>query len=244
MGRYSILRNGSKIKQRTNRGSGIIEGVTGLWVVVSGTVAAVLLLVNVGMSTFYKEKIAFVTNNCATFAASKASWGGAYKPGSNPDQVREATIDMAAKLLKKMGLPQAQKVTVEEDAGTITVSIEVSSLALIGKVAYLPSSLTMKDVATAAIPDNTPPGFLTMQIWEFGRGGNFGPGAQAPGHLFDQLLIPVYGSVRGNPMHDSTPANVPVGTASVRRPAGQFGSFVMETWANAYAAGSNQIMHY
>lgn len=233
-----------KMTRRNARGSGIIEGVTGLWLVVSGTVAAVLLMVNVGLSTIYKEKISFATSQCAQYAASKASWGGAYKPGSTPEQVKEATIVMADKLLNNMGLPKAQKVTVVEDNDTITVTIEVSGLALMGHVHYLPSSLMMRDVASAAIPDNTPPGFLNMQIWEFGRGGNFGPGNLAPGRLFAELLVPCYGKVQGNPLHSGRPTNVQPGVASLAKPSGEFGSFVIETWANAYGAGKNRIMHY
>lgn len=67
--RVGKLKQRSACRRRRAHGAALVEGVISLVMITIGTVAAVTLLVNAGMTTYYKEKIGFVANQCATYAA-------------------------------------------------------------------------------------------------------------------------------------------------------------------------------
>ena len=82
---------------RSPKGAALVEGVVSLVMIIIGTMAAVTLLVNAGMTTYYKEKIGFVANQCATYAASLS-------PG---DDLEGKTSLLAKKLVGAMGMPNS-----------------------------------------------------------------------------------------------------------------------------------------
>jgi hypothetical protein len=59
--------------RRSNRGSGLVEGVVGLHMVIGGTVLATLLILNSGTSILSKNKILLVTGQAAQYAAAHQS---------------------------------------------------------------------------------------------------------------------------------------------------------------------------
>src|SRR5262249_33713037 len=63
---------------RNTNGSGIVEGVVGLWMVIFGAVGAVLLLANIGMTCYYKTEVGFVADECARYAANQARCNNGY----------------------------------------------------------------------------------------------------------------------------------------------------------------------
>ena len=82
---------------RNQRGSLIAEGAAGMVFVTIGVVCSILLLVNAGLSFYYKEKLGFVCDQSARFAASK------------DQSTREAdTKKYVEELVKAIGLPADQ----------------------------------------------------------------------------------------------------------------------------------------
>jgi hypothetical protein len=59
--------------RRNNRGSGLIEGVFGLMMIISGTTLATVLLINSGTSILFKNKISLVASQAAQYAAAHQS---------------------------------------------------------------------------------------------------------------------------------------------------------------------------
>jgi hypothetical protein len=95
--------------KRTKRGSAAIEGVVGLWLVVLGVVLGTLLMVNVAGVTYYKEKIGFIANQAADYAATLPD-----------DPARHGVVlDSVKALLVSMGFQSTRTVV---DVQTITVA--------------------------------------------------------------------------------------------------------------------------
>jgi len=59
--------------KRNQRGSGLIEGVIGLMMVIGGTVFATLLILDSGTGIFLKNKILLVASQAAQYAAANQS---------------------------------------------------------------------------------------------------------------------------------------------------------------------------
>jgi hypothetical protein len=162
-----------KVRQRDKHGAALVEGVISLVMITIGTVAAVTLMVNAGMSTYYKEKLGFVTNQCATYAASL----------SPADDMEGKTELMAKALLKTMGMPsQTVKVKVEgelvQDRPGLKVTISVSGLGLFGSGDLLPTSISLQDSAIS-LRNGTPSGYLWMNN-----------NARLSGYLIPALRVP------------------------------------------------------
>jgi hypothetical protein len=144
------------LKRRGAHGAALVEGVVSLVMITIGTVAAVTLLVNAGMSTYYKEKIGFVANQCATYAASLS-------PG---DDLEDKTSLLAKKLVAAMGMPN-NAVTVKvaempiEDRVGLKVTLGVGGLGMFGSGDIMPKVLSMQDTAVS-LRSGAPSGYLWM----------------------------------------------------------------------------------
>jgi hypothetical protein len=154
--------HGRPLGKRTERGSGIVEGVIGLFLVIAGATGGTLLLTNVGTTLFYKEKLTFVTSQAAAFAATQGQ--------ASPESV-QPVVDA---LLNKVGLPNSQSVTVDTDNATrtVTVSVSLSNLALVGSGTLLPAVLTNMHDTEAAVKTG-PDGYVEVLTAHdfFGSGG-------------------------------------------------------------------------
>jgi hypothetical protein len=175
------------IGRRAPSGAALVEGVISLVLITIGTVAAVTLLVNAGMSTYYKEKLGFVCNQCAIYAASLS-------PG---DDTQGKTQTMARSLLKAMGMPtQSVKLTVDEqpveDRTGIKVTLAVNGFGLFGSGDILPTSISLQDTAIA-LRNGSPSGYLWM---------NNNP-------KFSAYLIPVLKVPPGGPGSIGLPLYIP-----------------------------------
>lgn len=110
--------------QRAAHGSGIIVGLLGVFLLVSGCVLAVLLAVNTGVATYNKEKIGFIAYQAAAYAANCYP----YLPDAS---VRQANVaDMVNGLLTKMGLHSSNTIVSVSDTtlnGQAAVSVSVSA---------------------------------------------------------------------------------------------------------------------
>jgi hypothetical protein len=146
------------MRMRKERGSGIVEGVVGLMLVIGGTVLCVLLLINSGAATYNKEKIGFVANQAATYAATLPS-----------DSTRQALVTTTVNsLLESMGLSSTNcSVTVSDitvasnPAVSVTVSASLPTMLSSNFGNLLPQQIQMSDTAVA---------IKNAWFWAYGKG--------------------------------------------------------------------------
>lgn len=132
--------------RRNQTGAVLAEGVVSIWLIVTVVVASISLLINTGMSMFYKQKIAFIAMQTATYAAQLKL--------ADDRQARGETY--AKSLIKTMGLPVINseitiKELVVEGAPSIEVAITLANLPLFHgpESGMLPFSVTLGDKAVA-----------------------------------------------------------------------------------------------
>lgn len=128
---------------RSNRGT-LEGGVVGLCLIIFGTLAALALVANIGMSMYYKQKLSFAAMQTATFIATNKS--------ANQEEIR----DVAATLMAGMGVG-IDKVTAEVEHRQIKgrkavyVKLVAKDLPLLvnANLANLPMHVTLSDAAIA-----------------------------------------------------------------------------------------------
>ena len=133
---------------------GQMFGVVDLMILVPATVAAVLLLLNVGVSTYYKEKLGFIGNQAAQYCYTVATT----TPEAN---WAKETSDFVAQLLPAFGM-KASNLNVRSAianvmiAGSLKKQAQVTitnSFNLLGPhVNFLPTQVTLSDSAAATSP--------------------------------------------------------------------------------------------
>jgi hypothetical protein len=168
-----MMRPINKRNVRLPVGAALVEGVVALMLVIGATVGACLLLTNIGMSIYYKEKLSFVSNQCAQYAR--------YIPGAEDAEVK--TAELAKSLLKAMGIKASRcdvkvKDTLIEGVPAISVSITAMDLHLFGNGELLPGTLSLQDTAVAL--KGTAPDTL---LW-------FARNPQVSGYLLPVVKVP------------------------------------------------------
>lgn len=152
------------MKKRSNaraaRGQGIVEGVVGIVILIIGVVLAVLLLVNAGVSAFYKSRIGFITQQAADFASQK--------------QGDRAALEAFTKdLLKESGLPEMNSLEVENisvaDQDAVRVRLIVKGLSLVGNGDILPKEINIEDVAVKTVQGGAHNGDAVLSIIRSGN---------------------------------------------------------------------------
>lgn len=150
----SPVKNSNKrricLKSRNKRGSGLIVGVACLFLIISGTVLAVLLLMNTGVATYNKEKLGFIANQAATYAATYS----AYLPDAATRQSNVSS--MVTNLLTSMGLNSSNtNVTVTDTtvgaqaAVSVTVSANLPTIMSANFSSVLPQQIQSSFTAVA-----------------------------------------------------------------------------------------------
>jgi Flp pilus assembly protein TadG len=162
----------AKTKLNRRRGAALVEGVIALAMIIMGTVGAVLLLVNTGMSMYYKQKLGFIASEAAMYAAVL----------SQTDDVEVKGSETARALLQAMGFNPSRcdvkvSVTTVDDKPAIKVTI-TTDLKMFGKGDILPGSINIQDTAVAL--RGTTPDTL---IW-------FRRNPQVSGYLLPVIRIP------------------------------------------------------
>lgn len=131
-------------KRSSSSGAVLVEGVVALVLIIIGTILGTLLLVNAGLSTYYKEKLGFVANQASQFAFQ-------FPADSNP---QAQTTAFVTELMEKIGLP-AEKTVVTTDntvriAGVRGAKVTITAdLKLIGKGDVLPLTIPLTETAIA-----------------------------------------------------------------------------------------------
>jgi hypothetical protein len=141
-------------KHRKNKGAALVEGVVSLAMVIGGVILGVLLLVNVGVSMYYKQKLGIVSNHAAQFAATQ-------DPGDPNLQFN--TLMKARAIATAMGLPPVNITTIDlSNPDFVTVTVNMSGV-LIGKGDVIPSAVNISDTASAS-KSASPIGYFVFGI--------------------------------------------------------------------------------
>lgn len=141
-------------RKRNQRGASLVESVVGLLIVVVGTVLGALMLLNVGRVTYYKQKISFVAQQLAYYAAILPA------PQDDPS-VQPLLQTMAQQMVDRMGL-NASQVTVTAGAAPIALdpqagvgvkvdlAVQFPTLLSAGFNSTIPLNITLSDSAVSA----------------------------------------------------------------------------------------------
>lgn len=144
----------AKRSRRNQSGASLVEAVVGLLIIVVGTVFGALLLLNVGRVTYYKQKIGFVVQQLAYYAAILPA------PQDDPS-VQPLLQTMAQQMIDRMGL-NASSVTVSAGAPStpidpqagvgvkIDLTVAFPTLLSAGFNSTIPLTVTLSDSAVAA----------------------------------------------------------------------------------------------
>jgi hypothetical protein len=121
-----------KTTTRASTGQGIVEGAAGLVILFLVVVACFALLINVGVSSYYRNKLAFVANQTAIAAAQE---------GYDND---DAT-SVAKALLRQMGL-KAKNCTavVSTSQNIVSVTLSTDFPVLFSRAGNLPMKVAVK----------------------------------------------------------------------------------------------------
>ncbi len=132
--------------RRNQTGAVLAEGVVSIWLIVTVVVASISLLINSGMSMFYKQKIAFIAMQTASYTAQLKT--------SEDRQTKGETF--ARMMIKTMGLPVINsEITIKEvaieGAPSMEVAITLTNLPLFHgpESGMLPFTVTLGDKAVA-----------------------------------------------------------------------------------------------
>lgn len=142
------------IAHRLSSGQAIAEGMAFLVLLTPLIIGTVLLLGNVGLSVFYKEKLISVTNSCSFYAAVRLG------QHQELDKVKSATEKVVNDSLKEMGLPAASKIELKATPASnpelVTLTVEVGGLHLMGKNNLFPDVIRLSDRSTVPITEIAP----------------------------------------------------------------------------------------
>jgi hypothetical protein len=163
---HSVIHNrqGRTNKIRSTLGSGLIEGVFGLMLVIGGAVAGTLLILNSGTGISLKQKLVIVTNLAAQYAAQNF----------NDNNIEEDTQAYVENLLPQVGLRgNGLKVEVTKDVKVATNSAPVTGvqvrvtnqIGLVGNGALFPATIELSDTEFSPNGSSfpTPSGWRLME---------------------------------------------------------------------------------
>jgi hypothetical protein len=139
-----FLRTKTEKSIRPARGSGIVEGLVGMMLISGATVLTVILILNSAIASYDREKIGFVANQTAYYAASL----------DDPSTRDSDATAFADNLLTQMGLQASNTTAKVSDTAAgpfASVSVEVSAkLPTVTSSAFsymLPSQLQVSDTS-------------------------------------------------------------------------------------------------
>lgn len=172
-------------------GQALVEGVVALVLLGFATVLAALLLVNVGLVAYYKEKLGLVSNQAASFAFQR--------PRSEDSTA--ITTQFADELMTSVGLPATNtRVIVDKNvtlSGQPAVRVNVSTnLRVLGQTNVFPLTIPVSDAATVAYAGS---GALDQQTLfrTLGIGGVVTVSARNGGNVPTSVCIPAFGQISG-----------------------------------------------
>jgi Flp pilus assembly protein TadG len=146
----------AKYIRKRNSGAALVEGVIALMMIIMGTVGAVLLMVNTGMSMYYKQKLSFVAQQAASYIALLSA----------ADDIEVKGEDTSRALMQAMGMDPNRctvhiELTTVQDLPAVSVTL-ATDVKLFGKGDVLPLSIKIQDTAVA-IKGSTPDTLLWLR---------------------------------------------------------------------------------
>jgi hypothetical protein len=203
----------AKRRAHATTGAVIVEGVVGISIIISTVTLMILLLINVGLMVYEKNRLVFVTEEAASFAARQVtesgwSWNCVVMHATLNQQWGSDTKKFATELLKRSGLPAAEKITVSYDDPPLnlkpkiaTVTIKLKESGIIRYAGVFGGLFRLKDQSVAIVRNDHPQGHIVHCMLE----------TQA----FDPVPFnPTYGQVTGP---NATPALAGQGYAVFRK---------------------------
>jgi len=122
--------------------------------IIGGVVLGVLLLVNVGLSIYYKQKLGLVSNYAAQYAA------GLDPLDPNMGGKTQSQVDSIA---RSMGIPSVQVTQIDlSNPSFASVTVRMSGL-LVGKGDVLPTAVSLTDTGSAP-KSSKPMGYYLFQV--------------------------------------------------------------------------------
>lgn len=166
MRRLSLRNEKTKLRRRcTPHGVGLVEGVVGMIAIATALTLIVVFITSVFATLYYKQKVAFVADQCAQYAASLFSFQNNFNPvsGSIPGftsrDARTQTQQVADRLLADVGLPPSSNVSVVDDGSTVTCEVTVRGL----KLPFVSTGLLLRERSAADTTGDEPPALLVVQ---------------------------------------------------------------------------------
>lgn len=125
---------------RNRKGSGILEGVVGLSLVIGGLVAATLFIGNVSLLGNFQSKLNFVTIQAAQYAARNG----------DSSNITNDTHQFVKETMKIIGMPNADTATVTVTPQTVNgqqgMLVEISGqFPTLGNESWIPSIVRLRD---------------------------------------------------------------------------------------------------
>lgn len=148
----------------------MVEGVMGLVLMFSVIVLGIILFINIGLLSYYQNKIGMLADHAAGYAASLGSWQGVVTPNLTDDRLSQQTKLLVDKALGEMGFPTGKNVSVKAQQlpGMVKVSITVRNVRLAGNGNILPFSVTLADTAVATLDNDRAPMVATIKGYGYG----------------------------------------------------------------------------
>lgn len=143
-----------KRKGRKTNAAALVEGVVSLAMVIGGVILGVLLLVNIGISMYYKQKLGLVSSHVARYVATQDPNDG--NLGTNAQA-------QATSIANAMSLPNVQVTTINlNHPDFVTVTVNMSGV-LIGKGDVIPTAINISDTASVSKSAN-PIGYFVFGV--------------------------------------------------------------------------------
>lgn len=158
---------------RSSHGSGLVMAIAGLAVIVLILVLGISFVTQVAIAGYYRDKIAFIARQGATYTANEMYWCDAPRLHNSATAGVPVALDEAAaaakpiinELLKRSGLGgTSNQIDITGDEEQVTVTITVAGLAVPVKSSLWPSSINLKISEQKFFSEDKPPGVMLMQL--------------------------------------------------------------------------------
>lgn len=190
---------------RSSRGSGLLEGIAGMILISTLVGLAAMLLLNVGMFTYYQGKLGVLTNSAAAYAASIISNNNSANARMTDDFVGRQTAKMVNMALAKMKLPANARVTARRHDTKVSVTVTLINLSLAGDGNIIPLTISLADSACAELNHDEPP--MLLQINGNGNVFGFYHFGTPPARKI-ACVVPAYGKLSEEEIRRLAPATV------------------------------------
>ncbi len=156
IGKIGATRNGKRLRYRRAIGAASVMLTACIPVLIAVVVGGSSLVLQIGTASYYKDKLNFIADQAAAYAAGELSWCNSLKPGVTASNAQAVTAPIVANLLQQSGFPATANFTVTADDQQVTVNFSVRGVAMPAG-AFLPSYMDLNASATKRFDFDQPP---------------------------------------------------------------------------------------